>query len=257
LGAHRDLPAAEKECPFCESKIPANSQRCPNCGGDLASKPAKPVEEPKPAAKPPRWMMFLGAALVVLCCAAAAVFALLSMRTEAVRGRVEAVSWERSIDILEEQLVSKADWAENVPSEAQNVSCQDKHRETRDNPGPNSVEVCGTPYTVDQGSGVGEVVQDCVYEVYESYCDYEVLQWSVITQTTSTGSDLQPFWPDLSLASDQREGESHETYSVIFSADGKRYNYDPGDADEFSQYQPGSEWTLEVNALGGLTAVEP
>ena len=257
LGAHRDLPAAEKECPFCDTKIPANSQRCPNCGGDLAPKPAKPAEGPKPAAKFPRWLMILGAALVVLCCGAAALFAILSGQTEAVQGRVETVAWERSIDILEERLVSEADWVENVPSDAQNVSCQDKHRETVDNPVSNSVEVCGTPYTVDKGSGVGEVVQDCVYEVYESYCDYEVLQWTVVTQTTVSGSDLQPYWPDLSLMSTQREGEAHETYTVVFSVNGKRYNYGPGDAAEFSQFRPGSEWTLKVNPFGGVNAVEP
>lgn len=257
LGAHRDLPAAEITCPFCESKIPANSQRCPNCGGDLAPKPEKVIEAPKPTAKMPRWMMILGAVILVLCCVGAAILAALSFRTEEVRGRVEDVSWQRSIDILEERLVERGDWEENVPAEAQNVSCEDKYRETRDSPAPNSVEVCGTPYTVDTGSGVGEVVQDCVYEVYESYCEFEVLQWAVVTQSSAAGSDLQPYWPDLSLAGNQRQGDGHETYSVVFNADGKRYTYVPDGEAEFSQYQPGSEWTIKVNALGGLTSVEP
>jgi DNA-directed RNA polymerase subunit RPC12/RpoP len=257
LGAHRDMPAAEVVCPFCESKIPANSQRCPNCGGDLAPKPVKPAEAPRAAAGMPKWMMILGAVALVLCCAAAAVFAALSLRTEEVVGRVEDVSWERSIEILEQRLVEKGDWDENIPAEAQNVTCQDRHRETRDSPAPNSVEVCGTPYTVDTGSGVGEVVQDCVYEVYDSYCEYEVLQWAVVNQTSAAGVDLQPYWPDLSLTSVQRQGDGHETYSVFFNADGKRYTYSPGDAGEFSQYQPGSEWTLQVNAFGSVTSVEP
>lgn len=255
LGAHRDLPAVEKVCPYCDAKIPANSQRCPNCGGDLAPK-SKTVEAPKQAAKFPRWLMILGVVLVVLCCGAVGIFTILSRQSESVSGRVENVSWERSIDILEERLTPDSDWAENVPSGAQNVSCQDKYRDESDSPVPNSTEVCGTPYTVDKGSGVGEVVQDCKYEVYESYCDFEVLQWTVVTQSSASGSDLQPFWPDLSLASSQREGDSHETYTVIFSADGKRYNYAPGDAAEYSQYNLGSEWTLKVNPFGGVNAVE-
>ena len=257
MGAHRDLPAAEKVCPFCDSKIPASSQRCPNCGGDLAPKPARPAEAPKPAAKFPRWLMILGAALVVLCCGVLAVFTILSRQTEAVKAQVQDVSWQRSIDILEERLVEQADWEENLPAGAQNVACQDKYRDTSDSPVPNSTEVCGTPYTVDKGSGVGEVVQDCQYEVYESYCDFEVLKWTVVTQTAASGSDLQPYWPELILANGQREGDSHETYTVVFAASGKRYNYDPGDAGKFSQYLPGSEWTLKVNPFGGVNAVEP
>ena len=211
LGAHMDAPVPEIACPFCETKIPANSQRCPNCGGDLAAKPVKPAETPKPAAQFPRWLMFLGLALILICCGAVAVFTVLSRQTEDIRGQVEGVSWERSIDILEQRLVQEKDWEEDVPAEAQNVSCQDRYRETVDNPVPNSKEVCGTPYTIDQGSGVGEVVQDCVYEVYASYCSFDVLQWTVVTQSTVSGSDLFPYWPDLSLASGQQEGDAHET----------------------------------------------
>ena len=257
LGAFQDTPAPDKTCPFCESKIPANSQRCPNCGGDLAPKPAKPAEAAKPAAKMPKWLMFLAAALVLLCCGSALIFFILSRQTDDVRARVQDVSWQLSIDILEERPVKEDNWAENVPAEALNVSCQDKLRDTVDSPVANSIEVCGTPYTVDEGSGVGEVVQDCEYEVYDSYCEYEVLQWTVVTQASTSGSDLQPYWPDLSLAANQREGDGHETYTVVFGADGKQYNYSPDDRAEFDQFQPGTEWTLKVNTFGGVNAVEP
>jgi len=117
--------------------------------------------------------------------------------------------------------------------------------------------VCGTPYTVDQGSGVGEVVQDCEYEVYDSYCDYQVLQWTVVTQSAAQDDDLQPYWPDLNLGPGQREGDREERYTVIFASGGKRYTYETSDPDVFSQFIPGSDWTLEVNTFGGVTRVSP
>jgi hypothetical protein len=258
LGAHQAAPAAQIDCPYCNAKISASAQRCPNCGGDLLQKPAAvPAAAPKAAPKLPAWMVAALVGLFVLCCGAAAVFAILSARTEEVRATVQDVSWQRSIEILEERLVSDAAWEESVPSQAQNVSCREEYRETRSNPAPNSTEVCGTPYTVDQGSGVGEVVQDCEYRVYDSYCEYQVLQWTVVSQPSAQDDDLQPYWPELSLQSDQREGNRAEKYFVIFLADGKQYTYETSDPDEFSQFTPGSEWSLQVNAFGGVSRIEP
>ena len=72
-----------------------------------------------------------------------------------------------------------------------------------------------------------------------------------------SGHDLKPYWPQVNLASGQREGEYFEEYEVNFETEGRSYAYHPGDADEFSRYVIGSKWMLSVNALGGVTSVEP
>lgn len=257
LGAHQEGPAAQIACPYCSTMISPNVQRCPNCGGDLAPKEAKPAPAAVERPGMPKWMMLVGVALLVLCVGAAAVFFILSMRTEDVRAYVQNVAWQRSIEVLETRLVEQNDWENELPNEAQNVSCSDQYRQTSSVPVPNATEVCGTPYTVDTGSGVGEVIQDCEYLVYDSFCSYEAYQWVVVTQEVTQGSDLQPYWPDLALSSIQREGNRQEQYRVIFVADGETYTYDLTDPNAFTQFTPGSEWTLKVNALGGLSAVEP
>jgi hypothetical protein len=120
--------------------------------------------------------------------------------------------------------------------------------------------VCGTAYVVDQGSGTGKVVQDCQYEVYEDWCIYTVDEWQVVDTLTATGASLSPQWPDVSLSADQREGETREeSYRVYFRTDDKKgeYTYRPSTAEEFAQFVTGSEWTLKVNKLGGVTDVEP
>lgn len=257
LGAHQAGPAPQIDCPYCKAKISPKVQRCPNCGGDLAPKEAKPAASPTPKTKLPAWMIAVLAGVLILCCGVAAVIAALSFRTEEVRAQVQDISWQRSIAILEERLVEQEAWEGNLPSGAQSVACRNEYRQTSSNPVPNSTEVCGTPYTVDKGSGVGEVVQDCEYRVYDSYCEFQVLQWTVVEQAVAQDNDLQPYWPDLNLTASQREGERVEKYIVTFIAEGKSYTYETSDPSEFSQFSPGSEWTLSVNALGGITSIKP
>ena len=53
-----------------------------------------------------------------------------------------------------------------------------------------------------------------------------------------------------------REGARNEDFIIIFSTDGDTVRYSPSSLESFTQFQPGSEWILELNALGGV-GVEP
>jgi hypothetical protein len=148
-------------------------------------------------------------------------------------------------------------WESSLPAEAANISCTDRYRENSRIPAPKSTEVCGTPYTIDEGSGAGKVVQDCEYRVYDSYCEFTVLEWQVVSQASAEGHDLQPYWPELSLSGDQREGERAERYLVRFEADGRMYNYIVDEPALFAQFTPGSAWTLKINAFGEINEIVP
>lgn len=256
VGAFQDAPVPEISCPFCQAKIKANEPRCPKCGGDLLKKETPPPTVAMPK-KMPVWLMVLAGVLLFACCAGGIVLAILGGRTEDVRGQVESVSWQLSVAVQEEKPTRKQAWEEDVPAGAQELSCKDEYRQTQSDPAPKSTEVCGTPYTIDQGSGAGKVVQDCQYQVYDSYCQYTVLEWQDVDTLVSQGQNLQPAWPSISLSPGQREGERAETYTVIFDADGKQYQYPVDDPADFARFTPGSEWTLKINTFGTLTAVEP
>lgn len=257
LGAHTTAAVPDITCPFCAAKIKANSQRCPNCGGDLVQRVEKPAAVASKPQKLPLWAIIALAAVGLLCVGAIVAFIVLSGRTSDISGQVQAVAWQRAISILAERPVQKETWEENLPAAAEDISCRDEYRRTSDVPELKSTEVCGTPYTVDSGSGVGEVVQDCEYRVYDSYCTYTVMEWQVVDQVVAQGSDLQPAWPSLSLAAGQQEGDHQEEYEVTFSADGQTYHYTVADAATFAQFVPGSRWTLKINAFGVLTSVSP
>lgn len=256
LGAFQEGAAEKIQCPFCGMQIDANSARCPNCGGYLSGESQAVTEPVSMKNKRPAWLMIAVVAFVILCLGSIMAFIFFSTRTTDVRAEVESVRWQLSIDILEEQNVEKSAWIDQLPGKAENISCEDKYRNTRDQPAPKSTEVCGTPYTIDEGSGLGKVVQDCVYEVYDSYCEYTILEWQVVDTLEVQGDDLNPEWPALKLAEYQRQGDRKEVYTVIFVDDGDVYTYTFSDPQLFAELDEGSQWTLKVNAFGAVTGIE-
>jgi hypothetical protein len=184
------------------------------------------------------------------------VWIFLSQRTEEHIGTVEDVAWMRSIPI--EALVDIEDegWMDEIPADAEIGPCTDKHRETVAEPVPNSVEVCGTPYTVDTGTGIGEVVQDCEYEVYSDWCTFTYIDWGVIDSVTLTGTDLNPIWPEAQLAEDQRFGDGEERFEITLSTDDDTFTYTIDDPVVFIQFQQGTTWILNINSFGQLVSVD-
>jgi DNA-directed RNA polymerase subunit RPC12/RpoP len=254
LGAFHDEAVPDKPCPFCNQPVKADAQRCPHCGGSLVES-APPASTPPVVKKSPIWLIAGAIALVVLCLASVIAYIVMSSRTNDVTATVSDLRWQLSIDILEQQPVQRSAWSGDVPSLAQDVVCRDEYKETSSNPVPNATEVCGTPYTIDVGSGAGKVVQDCMYQVYASYCDFTVLDWVVVNTAVAQGTDNNPQWPALSLAASQQEGDQHETYQVTFDADGQSYAYTPADRTEFSQFGLASEWVLGINSFGAIKEV--
>ena len=257
VGAHSDSSVEEIICPACGTLNPGDSRTCSNCGSSLfqdqEDSVAQKATPSKKAKKLPMAAVVGGALLFVV--AACAIF-FLFIRTEERTGEVIGTRWERSLSIEAQALVERQDWHDEIPSNAEVSSCQLEYRYTSDEQVSNSTEVCGTPYTVDTGSGFGEVFQDCVYEVEEDMCTYSVMDWQAFDVLTSTGTDLHPEWPVANLQEDQREGEPEESYEITFNSDGSTLSYTTSNASEYSQFEIGSTWILGVNALGGVVSVE-
>jgi hypothetical protein len=178
-------------------------------------------------------------------------------QTNDVQATVTDVYWERTIAVEEYLQVTESDWWDEVPEDADVLSCSMEYRYTSDEPEANATEVCGEAYVVDTGTGVGEVVQDCVYEVYDDYCDYTAWVWTPIDPVVASGNDLAPYWPALNLTSNQREGTRDIGYQIEFQGPDEAYTYSTTDLDLFLQATPGSEWTLKVTNLGGVSEAIP
>jgi membrane protease subunit (stomatin/prohibitin family) len=229
-------------CPSCGFKNPVSTGNCAQCGAPLGTKVTPPAAPPRKMSR--KTMIGIAAGVigfVAICCIAIALFML---PTKSVNATVDSVHWQTVANVEEIQAVQHNNETGSVPSSAYDVSCNDK-----------SEEVCEEK-TIDQGNGYAEVVKDCHTET-TTYCSYTVDEWKVIQSYTEEGNDLSPIWDDPSLASGQRRGEDTATYTVIFVEQSKDYTYHPGTLTDYQQYDVGSQWSLSLNALGGIVSVEP
>jgi len=264
LGAFHAEKAAEIACPHCGSLNPPNAARCAQCGGNL---PQSPTEVPQPAspqtassfpaqitAKPVLAALILAA---LLLCGLLGWGAIAANRTEAMVGTLQGVQWQRAIEIEALVPVQYEAWKNEIPSEAKLGTCAPKQRYISNDPQPQSTEVCGTPYTVDTGTGKGEVAQDCQYLVYDLLCSYTQLEWRKDQEAVLQGKDYNPIWPQPSIQSGkQRLGDRIETYIINFDVNGKTYSYETNDYALFEQTKSTQRWRLNINSFGNVVSVE-
>ena len=262
VGAFSISAAVTINCPRCGAENLDTALACAQCGSSLKIEAPQPAPAVGPAATPPKkanpllWASI--AAAVLLVCGVIGYLVLLATRTEAASGVVAAARWERSIPIEALVPVEYDDWQDEIPAGAAIGSCTEDLRSLQDAPAPNAVEVCGTPYTIDTGSGLGQVVQDCQYEVYDLRCSYTVEEWRQVDSETLSGVDAAPVWPEPLLEGEQRIGSGREeTYTLTFTSGGETYTYTTSDFGLFQQARPGSQWRLNINTFGSLVSIEP
>lgn len=261
---------ADFHCPYCGTRNPADAATCSQCGGDLTGAvqrvsgkvvgatqtPAQGNSAPQPAKAAPffRWWMLLPlGAILMICCV---IGGYLVFYRESVTGTVQNVSWQRIVPIQALRDVTRSDWQNELPQDANILSCDLKYRGNQSSPAAHATEVCSTAL-VDQGNGAAEVVETCSYEVYDDYCEYTAQEWVEVDQAVAQGSDMNPDWPNVNLAAGEREGERKETYKIVFETSKGIKEYTTDNESMFLQLQPGSTWTLEINPLGMIVNVQP
>ncbi|MBK6645008.1 MAG: zinc ribbon domain-containing protein [Anaerolineales bacterium] len=242
-------------CANCGTENPGSAKTCSTCGAPIKA-PATATVAPsapaaaqaggmpasKPKAKPFNWLIAGGIGGFFLLCCVAILF-MFVFPSRSVDGTVSSVYWKTSVPVQEVRAVDYNNERGSPPSDAYNVSCRTE-----------SEEVCEQK-TVDQGNGYAEVVEECHTET-EQYCSYTVDEWTTIQTYDLEGYDSYPQYAEPSVFSGQRIGDSTQSFQVTFSTSDGEINYSPDSAAEFQQFQPGSSWTLKLNALGGVVGVE-
>lgn len=258
VGKFKTGPAVQVACPHCGAENPDTAKRCSQCGGSMArSKEEKKPQAASAGKKSSKGGLFIVGAVLLVACAAIWYF---FIRTTSGTGVVQSVSWERSISVEEYGPSEHEDWYSDVPFDAEDLSCSSEVREVVDSYVAGAEEVCDDAVVENDGTGFGEVVQDCEYHVYEDKCTYMIVEWHVGEPISLSGSGFSAEWPDeMMLTVDQilgDEDERTETYTVVFDVDGKSYTYTTDDYNEFLNYEIGSAWTLEITGAGGVSKVK-
>ncbi len=257
VGAYVAATDAKVKCAACGIENPAAARQCTNCGAPLQKAPAPPAD-PVPATAGGMGrgaLIFIAIAVLVVI---GLIWLVVSMfQTSDTVGVAVDARWERSIAIMGQVPVNGNAWQDQVPSGAANISCSPRVRSTSDEPQPGAREVCGTPYTEDTGTGMGRVVQDCVYEIYDDYCSYTTLQWGIVNTVVQRGSGISAAWPSADLRSGQELGQRSERYECVVTANDRQYSFTLRNEAELAQCQPGSRWRISVNSLGSVLEAEP
>lgn len=286
---------ADKICPACSQPNSAANTFCSECGADLATGKVAPTQGERElgtgiaetdtrkdvvkeqfAAEMARvgqleaqQPVFLGlrkkewiiAGIVILLaiCVVAGVYAVTYRKSTT--GTVQALSWERSIDIEDFQPRSGSGWDETVPGDAYGEHCSQRQRSTRKVP-DGSHQECKD---VDQGDGSFRrecrTVTDYRDEpVYDQWCTYTVDRWGYARSVKSSGvgKSPPPTWPAFTLATGsgrfgrEREGDHHEKYKVaIRDKDNKKHECTFGNQATWTQYDVGMAVALKLYITGG------
>lgn len=269
VGAYKATPSKKIICPNCGAENLETNLKCFQCGSPLTlqkeepqiktSPPSKPLQTSPPSKKPGLLFVGLGIFITLICVIVLIAFIFFSSAKESLNGIVQEVQWENSVEIEELLPVTYHTWQSEVPLDARIGQCEDELHHTQQNEpsGGNYDKVCGTPYTIDTGTGQGQVVQDCEFEVYLPYCEYEIDEWQVVDNISQSGTGFSVTSPDPTLRTNQRLGERSESYLVIFDSSDGNYSYSVSDYNDFQRFQLGSEWILNINAFDQVVSVEP
>lgn len=260
IGAFKPGTEGRIICPNCGTENFASSTFCVQCGGSLEAGEDELQtrdSDVTPVMGLSRARLLIIAAVAAVLILACGAYFFFSNRTRPTVGIVDDVSWERSVPVEAFLPVEYQDWKDEIPAEGEIGSCSEQMRSVQDEPAENSVEVCGTPYSVDTGSGYAEVVQDCTFEVYDTFCTYSIDEWTVVEVEKLMGSGFSPQWPEPALDAGQRIGEDWtENYKITFNSEGKTFVYTTSDFILYQLAQIGSEWILNINTFGQLVSIE-
>jgi len=258
VGAFQTGPQVQVPCPRCGAENPDTAKTCTQCGAPMQAEIEQPLSSPKVPPSPAssrRWII-IGAAVIAIVALCALLY-FLFFSTDEVTGTVQAVQWERAIPVEAFGPVEYKAFIDEIPNDADVITCTEEYHHTQTEPVDNSIEVCGTPYTVDTGGGFAEVVQDCEYEVYLDFCEYTVDEWYIVDTVTSRGNDFNTSWPNKALADGQRLGEERsENYVIIFDTKDGTERYTTTSYDLFQEAQIGTKWVLKINQIGGVQSIE-
>ena len=252
VGAYKKDEGQPLICPSCGSPNAANAARCANCGSPFQKTAPKSVDAKQPMSDKARLIIIGLGVLVVI---SIMFFLSRGLASDELIGRVSQASWQRSIQVKRYQMVVKSDWWDKLPDDANVNDCVERLRYSSETAVNDAIEICGTPYVIDQGSGYGEVVQDCRYDIYDYYCEYEEPAWVSATPLVQSGSGFSAFWPQVQESGDLQLGNRSETYTIVFQTDDGIKRYTTSDFQLFQQAQIGTQWQLNVDGFGNIKSI--
>lgn len=268
---------ADWYCSYCDTLNSDNDSTCKGCGAsreeseksyfDIQREKNKPKEEfvpikNEPAKKFSLWPFIIIGALILI--------AFLFFRTKTKEAVVDSFSWEREIKIEKYTEFSESDW--NLPQGAElQYTREEEHPTEKEIIGYQDVEVTKYRNEIvdyekkykDLGNGnfeeyeepvYGDVpytekVQEPIYRpVVKTKYYYTVWRWVVDGKVESSGNDHNPYWPEVTLGENEREGVKTGKYYINVTVKGKEKTYEVTNESVWSALKKGEEIIIKSSA---------
>lgn len=111
---------------------------------------------------------------------------------------------------------------------------------------PNTRDVYRTDYYT-------ETEQQPVYRqdpVYDTRYYYTIWRWTPTRDVTAAAADNHPYWPEVTLSANEREGDRTEAYSITVTMKDKTQTWYLHEAD-WSKLETGSNIYITATRAGG------
>ena len=243
-------------CSFCETLNSDNAETCRSCGASRADSEAnyfqmrekveaREAAGRKPAAETPKKPSRLPMILIACVLAAVGLFMFMNGKTTSRDYRITGFSWERAIQVEQNQLFHESDWSVpsggSVTSQRSEIhhydSIFDHYENVEVQRSRRVVDHYETYYTyTDLGNGLFDQVehQRPVYTTeyyteteqrpvyaqvprYQTKYYYDIWRWTPTRQATASADDHSPYWPDPQLKADEREGQRAAVYRLTIT----------------------------------------
>jgi len=271
-------------CNYCGSSNRVQAPACSDCGAPQGEKHQAvqsvnnaTLETPTPV-KPPtrksRWQLgclgLIGALVALL---------IFWFQPQQINATVTQTPWQRSIEIEQLTTLVESDWS--IPAGGRLLSQQEEihhydqvleRYETRSRDVSEQVQVGSESYvcgTVDLGNGFfkdrmcdrpvyetrtrTETYEEPIYRdepVYQPKYTYEIDRWLVNRTPQTSGNDHNPYWPQIVLGPQERQGAGQEIYTVHFDGEnGKQYRISMPLA-RWLDFDMGTQRRIIVNRAG-------
>ncbi len=242
-------------CSFCETLNSDNAETCQSCGASrkdseanyfqmLEKKREREAAQQRPAQtqqKKSRLPLILIAMVLVFV----GLFMFMNGETTSKDYEISAISWERAIQIEQNQLYHESGWSVpaggSVTSQRSEVhhydTVLDHYENVQVQRSRQVIDHYETYYTyTDLGNGMfdqvehqrpvytteyyTETVREPVYRQvarYQTKYYYDVWRWTPTRVATASGTDHDVYWPDTQLSENEREGQRGAAYRVVIT----------------------------------------
>ena len=93
--------------------------------------------------------------------------------------------------------------------------------------------------------------------VFDSWCEYNVDEWTLLEMVIQEAPDYNPTWPDVYVAGPKQKSIAEIKFEVVFKTRSEKLVYKPDNLYNYQRFQVGAMWKIKREKAGTLKPLKP